>query len=326
MDDRLTEITWEPSYMQAERYCDCNDLQLFHYTSPDGLLGILQPDGTAKLWFTQYDSLNDTKERTDILDFLKVYCELCVLEKRMGQEFADLIRRVSLSDEELISYPGDVATVIDLFGDGVDTYTDFKYLPCYTYLCCFSRDPDLLPMWNYYTKSNRYEGYSVGFLSNLFQQEESFEKGYSIELKRVLYSHREKSYLCDKLLLPLNEIYLDASADEKERIAQIVEDKINSLQFVFKDPCFEHEKEVRAILKIPRNPVTSNNPFDRKYRNSNGYIVPYVEYPIPPNSVSSITVAPLLQPEISKKNVESMLRQYGHSHAYVQTSSVPIRF
>ena len=34
---------------------------IYHYTSPQGLLGILQPDNPV-LWFSRYDALNDKTE------------------------------------------------------------------------------------------------------------------------------------------------------------------------------------------------------------------------------------------------------------------------
>lgn len=328
MEDKLTEITWMPRSMQAEERCRYHDLEVFHYTSPEGLLGILQRDGTAKLWFTQYDSLNDTTERTDILDFLKRYCEERVQQKKMSPEFSDMIGRIALSDKELISFTGtEVSAVANLLGSGIDSYVAYRSEPCDTYLCCFSKEADLLPMWNYYTKSNRCEGYSIGFLSSVFEPRQCFEKGYSIELKRVIYSDDEKSDLCDEILIPLSDMYsTDTAVDEKESIKNMAEDQINSLQFVFKNQCFEHEQEVRAILRVPRDSVGDGKMFERKYRTSNGYIVPYIEYTIPKDNVTKVTVSPLLQPDISKKNIESMLEQYGHAQACVETSVVPIRF
>ena len=45
-------------------FCKPSSFQLFHYTSREGLEGILTSDKPS-LWFSQYDYLNDPSERLD---------------------------------------------------------------------------------------------------------------------------------------------------------------------------------------------------------------------------------------------------------------------
>jgi len=99
---------------------------------------------------------------------------------------------------------------------------------------------------------------------------------------------------------------------------------IAELQFCFKDEHFSHEKEVRAILKIPKDRDISNE-LTTKYRTGNGYIIPYVEVPVPKEAITSVTVGPLLEKELAKKNVKEMLESRGYS-CDVYTSEIPIRF
>mgnify|MGYP003292950937 CR=1 FL=1 len=198
-------------------------------------------------------------------------------------------------------------------------------VPCDTYLCCFSKQPDLLPMWNYYLKSQHYEGYSIGFMSSMFASSLSFEKGYSIELKRVLYTNEEKDKILDKIILPFNKLYLE-SIDDRAEILKIVQGKINELQFVFKKECFKHEEEIRAILRIPKEPLSNGDKFLVKYRNSHGYIVPYVEYSIWKGAIAEVFIGPLLQKELAQKNISEMLQNYGYDNVRVESSNIPIRF
>ena len=51
-------------------FVDVRTKKLCHYTSPDGLMGIFN-NNSPSLFFSQYDSLNDTKERKDIFEVLK---------------------------------------------------------------------------------------------------------------------------------------------------------------------------------------------------------------------------------------------------------------
>lgn len=47
---------------------------------------------------------------------------------------------------------------------------------------------------------------------------------------------------------------------------------LKAVGLIFKSSCFKHEEEVRAILTVPK----SNQKFEVKYREKNGYIIPYI--------------------------------------------------
>ena len=114
--------------------------------------------------------------------------------------------------------------------------------------------------------------------------------------------------------------------DFEKPLAEL-EAKINELQFVFKKECFRHEEEIRAILYIPQQPLLiDETEFSVKYRNSHGYIVPYVEYPVMKDAVVRITVAPLLQADLAIKNLSEMLQKRGCNNVKIKSSDVPIRF
>lgn len=323
--DKLDEFILSNELMTLYKACDVDWCSLYHYTSPDGMLGILQPAGKAKLWFTRYDSLNDINERKEIVSFLESYCSYQVKNQKLSQEFSDAILQLSPSDEYLLTYPGESVGVDDLFGENT-LRVNSRVTECDTYLCCFSDSPDLLPMWNYYTKSQHYEGYSIGFSCPFLAGDAGFEKGYSLEFKRVVYSDKEKAALLDKLLLPSDEIYRTSSDEERSKLLSIIQDFLNDYQFAFKNAAFQHEREIRAILRIPKEPVPGGVQFEVRYRNSNGYIVPYVEFNALPNTIEKITVAPLLQAEISQKNIKEMLKRRGYYGVAVDTSTVPVRF
>ena len=49
---------------------DYNDTStIYHYTSSNGLLGIIKPHKNPSIYFTQYDCLNDKSEREEFFDF-----------------------------------------------------------------------------------------------------------------------------------------------------------------------------------------------------------------------------------------------------------------
>ncbi len=287
---------------------------VYHYTSPGGLLGIIKPQGCAKLWFTQYDSLNDRTERLDIIESLGEYCENKVKEKIFSLEFAERIKSLR---------PDDSGVWISKNERGENEGHTEEYD---IYLCCFSRENDLLPMWNYYSKSKNHEGYSIGFKRDDFKNGKVFERKYELELKSVIYSCEQKNEIFDKLFLPLNSAYELISDASRWEIIYVAQRFINEYQLVFKNSCFEHEKEVRAILKIPKSFVKNEQVSERRYRDSNGYIVPYVEYTCPKNSIVSVTTAPLLEKELAQKNLKKLLEDGGYNKIKINSSNIPIRF
>lgn len=326
MTEELQKILLSKEFLSTDSMCDVGYTIVYHYTSPDGLLGILQPGKSVKLWFTRYDSLNDVNERKDILEYLHGYCEYQLKNKKLSQEFYEAIMKIELSDDEFLTYPDKYPVTLEASGE-VNSWTAIKSVPCDTYLCCFSEEADLLPMWNYYTKSQHYEGYSIGFSSDRLESDRGFEKGYSLKLKRVLYTNFEKADFFNKTLLPFDDQYIKGDNVERANILTAIRGQLNEFQFVFKNSCFQHEKEIRAILRVPRDGALPDcTQFEIRYRNSNGYIVPYIEYEIQKEAVHEITVAPLLQADISKNNLSEMLKQRGYHDIRIKSSTVPIRF
>ena len=326
MDKTIFEYLLEKNYLMSESYGKVHNSQnLYHYTSPEGFLGIVRND-KIKLWFTRYDGLNDTTERKNIISSLDNYCDKQVQNNIFTTEFSELVKSVQLQDKTVLTYPTDEMLEVDN-GEGIQPVTESKSIACDTYLCCFSEESDMLPMWNYYSKSQHYEGYSLGFLNYGLAQENCFKKGYRFDLKRVIYADKEKHETFDKIILPLYEIYCDGNNQIKNEVKKILNMRINDLQFIFKNNCFEHEKEIRAILKIPKKPLDKAQQFTVKYRNSNGYIVPYIEYFIDKRSLISVTTAPLINSDLAIKTIKDILKQYNYSdNVSIKPSQIPIRF
>lgn len=310
--------------------CYVNSYRVYHYTSPNSLLSILcgDPDkvNTAKLWFTRFDSLNDRNEQREILDFFNGYCQVKIKDGAIPQKFADSISAIQLHTNKLITIETKEETIDLPDMGGIKCQSTASFEECDVYLCCFSLEDDLLPMWNYYSKSNRYEGYCIGFCYSAFTQTGAFNLGYYCDIHRVIYDDAEKTALFDRFLLPLLTDYGKYTQAEDALIMKYVNHFLSEFQFLFKNRAFTHEKEARAILYIPKRKIENVEGFPIKYRNSNGYIVPYIEYVCPPYSVSSVRVAPLLEKELAVKNLTEYLENNNYRHVSVLPSEIPIRF
>lgn len=287
---------------------------IYHYTSSENITKIVQKEAKGQLIFTQYDCLNDCNERNEFFEFLYKYCDFKVKDGIFSQEYCDRIKTVKASDIALVTSFGETDCVSCVVKE------------CYTYLCCFSKDPDSLAMWNYYTKSQHYEGYCVGFHPNEFNIINNIGEKYDISLKEVVYSNSAKEKILDRVLTPWAGIYDESSNEKKDAIIEFLNTELQNYQFIFKNRCFEHEKEVRAILRIPKDFDKNSKISERMYRSSNGYIKPFIKYNVSPNMIYSITLPPLSKDEIATKNLEDFLVNLGHNNVRIFSSSVPVRF
>ena len=299
------------------------DFWVYHYTSPDGFMNIIQNNGKAKLWFTQYDSLNDVNERKAFEEFFKEYCEQKKKKKAFPAAFISSVASMSGSDVCGITRWTDERLLLE---DGTESpVVHARQAECDTYLCCFSSDPDSLAMWNYYSKTGHYEGYNICLVADSLESNSGFGKGYSLRLVKVVYDDDEKEKILDQLLVPLAELFSKEDDQGRKSILRSVQSAVDNLQFSFKNQCFAHEKEVRAILRVPRVNKDNEKIFERKYRQKNGFIIPYIEFPLRSGVVRGVTMAPLICEDVALKNAQAFLESRGHA-VKVMASQIPIRF
>jgi len=324
VSEELLKLLLNKNFMQIDK--DYNDTNIiYHYTSISGLLGIINPYRNPSLYFTQYDCLNDKSEREEFFDFLKKYCDSKLKQNIISKDFYNKVNEL-IKNQNTFDFD-----YITLNNNNKKGCSYLSLIECDTYLCCFSIEQDLLPMWNYYTKSQHYEGVSIGIYTHQFHNINCFNKGYTISLKKVLYDDEEKIKKLDSTILELSKYYDNANQNTIKSIEAFIIRIIREFQFSFKHKSFEHEKEVRAILRIPRDnkinkDITESKYFTVKYRDNNGYITPYTEFDFPKNSIREITTSPLLDNDMAVKNLKKMLKSYGYNHVNINSSEIPIRF
>lgn len=85
---------------------------------------------------------------------------------------------------------------------------------------------------------------------------------------------------------------------------------------------FHERYEVRAIFTVPK----SNQKFEVKYREKNGYIIPYIALAFRKDNVREITIGPLLNDDIAQINLKRMIRAYQYPVWDFKTSEAPIRY
>jgi hypothetical protein len=290
---------------------------IYHYTSPHGLLGILHDGGEAKLFFTQYDSLNDKSERIHAENLIRKICQEYLEKKQISPDFFNVVCDCLNSRESFVTYPS----------PSNPAWVSGERCQCDTYLCCFSENNDSLPMWNYYSKSKHYEGYNIGFYID--NEPQDFLQGYGLDIVKVIYDDSQKQNLIENLILSIYEKYKGYSKESsKNWLISELQLRIDSIILAFKDRHFAHEEEVRIILRMPTKHRQNGHGriSKRNYRDTNGYIIPYVEYTFAKGRVYEIHIAPLLNSKVAKQNVDDLLKQRGYPPVPVIPSEIPIRF
>ena len=139
----------------------------------------------------------------------------------------------------------------------------------------------------------------------------------------------EKEKLVDELVLPMCDYY-NSSEVIKDNIKEICKQSIRSFihkyQFYFKNTSFEYENEYRIILHIPCDSTEEyENISERKFRNKNGIIIPYVEYQFDKSAIRKICIAVMPESHLAEKTLRNYLDSHGYNSIDIIKSSAPIR-
>ena len=296
-----------------ERYYD----QLYHYTSPSGLSSILfnNPKNMV-LWASRYDVQNDASEGEIALELYKKVCE------EVCEEIEAHIRKSVGFDN--ISPTRTIPMQPKINGQYKKTRPE-----CESYICCFSKCSDSLPMWNYYSKGNNYEGYNIGLNVDSFNH--SLKTCYedlevSTSIYPVIYDEKEQEDLIRKFI---QEILHEYDSKYNDAIRYVVSNQLMMWKLLFKNKCFEHEKEVRAIINVAKTTTTRPSPVNIKYRSNGIYLIPYIEMELDKNCLKTLTFGPQLwneeQCQHQIKIVKDMLK-VNHYSADVEISTIPVRY
>ncbi len=235
---------------------------LYHYTSGNGLMGILN---SSELHCSHILFLNDPTEHKYFDNVLE---ELFINSEDCKEIYSNLYNE---------SYYG-------------ITYEFHEY-----YVLSFSKNKDSLSMWNYYSNSN---GYNLGFdIESIINRNNTTNKSFfKIELvyDKTKQYNLLKKYIKSfkKELIRLRRLNIDS--DEYNHAEELLIRKFNDglimYRFTFKHSGYSREEEVRILIAKP-----VNNGEESSYRISpNGVIVEYIKLKIDiKEDLKTITIHPL---------------------------------
>lgn len=270
---------------------------LYHYTTPDGLRGIL---GSRRLWATHVRYLNDSSEFQYTLVFAQVqlarYAGTCA-DYRLKKLNDEWVRAIRIA--------------------GRDHY----------YALSFSAERDLLSQWRAYGRA----GYALGFdEGHLFAVAAAFDGRaafvpciYDLAQQHSVWNHATE-YLRQSFLERC-EAEGEATQDVVDEFAAHFYSFVTVLSTSFKHPAFSQESEWRLVFE---GPDPAGRDPDLRRRAGVGGTVPYLEIPIgtddPQLPLFRVDIAPDAPP-VAEEFLASVLEGASISVRYIERSSIPLR-
>lgn len=279
---------------------------LFHYTSAQGLLAILESN---KVWATNLRHMND-------------FSELDYAHQLISEVFDEI---GGSSESEPI---GNFLNWCKQFFNPFETLFE-------GYGFCFCKEGDLLSQWREYAEKGT--GYSIGFDNGLLAEALKGRTGTTVT--KVIYEPvRQKEIVQNLLTVIIEEVDKVISNDtltdvEKtaplKHLAGHVIMAMAPLVYSFKDPAFEEENEWRIVKSLGVNEVD-----ELKFRTSMGNLVPYFELQIliPEGKnagklpIKSVVQGPHVAPDTGEKALASLLKKLDYQGIDLKKSKVPLRF
>lgn len=213
---------------------------LYHYTTQEGLLGILD---SREIWLTHTQYLNDRREYLHAIDLVRK--RLKMLQQSAGQDVATSEALVAMTDGL----------------NGVEGHC----------VCVFSlsKNQDSLSQWRAYGGKN--SGFSIGF-----SKETLFDvcKRKSLHLAKCIYELEKQEQLVAKVV---DEVLRKAIASRlpgvvnwRSEVSKLMTESMNQYAPLLKHESFSDEGEWR-LISGPILPIAA----DFRFRAGVSTIVPY---------------------------------------------------
>ena len=292
----MTQEKFHSDFEKNNKYINYHG-DIFHYTSPEGLIGIIE---NKNLWFTNIYFLNDNNE---------IFYTYKLILKLLSEPNLDIDEQL----KEMI-----IGRCNYMLGNNYFPSESEVWLRPNYYIASFSTNDDNLALWNYYTKSET-TGYNICFNSDVFMPS-SFIQGV------VCYDTKEQIEMLK------NSIY--AANEEYKTNKQTWENLWNNFiiySLFFKDKKYSLESEYRVIYSVTNNEGECEK---CSFRNKNGLIIPYIEVAfeelqkiIPSvKPIKSIKISPLNNGEITRYGVSRLITAKGFEYIDVSSSGIDMKY
>lgn len=301
----------------------------YHYTSPEGLKGILK---NRVLYFTDCRFLNDHNERLQINDELDLFWHNN--KKNYDANFVKLLKNIKASNYEDSAYSYMES----------DRSSEKEAVLARYFIFSTSVNNDSLNLWKYYAKNNNYDGYCIGlFTIALTDEWIDRNTGVAIESGLVVYSSEKKQTIIYNAVEKLYDAWCKykVSDDFNQKIIRDFESWVSITSLFFKNKCFEGEEEYRFIAIVPSAKLKSltfdYSGFTEKmydFRIVDGVLVPYIKMPFDFWNfeecwpIASIGIGPSMNYEQKKLGLEHFVTSFDYSfpNLNINHSKISLRY
>jgi hypothetical protein len=307
--------------LEIDRNLPENQGAIFHYTTTDGLLGILRND---ELWASHISFLNDTFELVYTRNLTLEVINQLHRTNQISSKFKELVHSVANDLES----------------------RDRVFTP-ELYVFSTSLDGDSLPLWMQYSGVS---GYNIALDWWCFQQLfESEGLPFHFTYGRVEYQESKQMEVLTKDLLKIHELWRDFIDDglgtllADEHIQSYLKWRIEYYSVFMKHPTFQQEREFRCVfspLDTDDIPSGEEPKIIIDHRSRNGLILPYMKVSIDRSPwpekklperriklpIQSITMGPALRLDSAKRGMEHLFYSCGHKGPVLESGIPPLRF
>lgn len=281
--------------------CD-TDTILYHYTSPTGLLGILD---SSEFWLSDSDFLNDSSE-SDYFQDIYNQANQPIGNTRKEEHFKFNAWMFSYYHTSSYSCPRQTA----------NRTKETRYI------LSMSLDKDNLNLWSYYTKNAHGIGYSIGLKEKSFEHLFRYDSDETLLSGKVIYDIDKQKQLLSELCNDYWQLYSNLNHTyQREYLYNKLEDNIVRYSVFMKNPLFAHENEYRiAVIRLGVNSTQQ-----RLFREMNGAFIPYITQSIDLRDIVEIGISSTHRTEFVIRSLEELLGAKG-IEATIYNSEVPLRY
>lgn len=290
-----------------KHYGDLSISKIYHYTKPDGLLGILK---SKCIRATDYRFLNDKSELMIARELANDVLLSKLKNNEIAQEFYVTLKRA-----------------IDYL-DGMSFF-----------IISFTEEPNLLSQWRAYANP---QGYSIGIKYELGAYISTFLKEYSLFLK-CIYSKKDQENIVKVAIEALRDKWKQKGEDIEylKKIERAFVDFIAVASCFFKHEGFSEEKEWRLAIFIENIHQYDPDELGLHFRSTTSGIIPYMEVPLTylkfdlsgnnkHNAESrfeleDIIIGPSGDADHQLRALELLVKQLNVGVKNIQTSNIPLK-
>lgn len=274
---------------------------LYHYTSAEGLIGIVK---TREIWATNILYLNDVREFRHGVELGEKYVKR-LLEKADDPDEREYLKKLAAGVEER-------KTTWEAPG----------------FVCSFTESGDDLSQWRAYCPTG---GFAIGFPKHLLAE---IASDYVYMFEKCSYDPTSQERAISGYID--EGIQRDVAACRGYRKCRWATMRLTFAAATLKDPAFESEREWRMV----RYPGPEAEKEGMNFRTNHGVVVPYMtchlEFTKEEKEARTrkmwrsvrVTVGPSPDPKASKASVEKLLSLWSpaKSPGEVTVTSVPYKF